>query len=164
MKTEDEEEAVTEEEVKALLKMGNESGTFDDDEKEMIDSVFKFDRRTAREIMVRRREVIAFDIDDPFEEMIDEILETRHNRIPVYEENIDNIIGGASCKRYDDRDAKHPLKKGDVRRDASSTVLYSETKGSPMNCFGLCRRHGIIWRFWSMSTVAFRIVAIENLG
>ena len=42
--------------------------------------------------MVPRREVIAFDIDDPFEEMIDEILETRHNRIPVYEENIDNIM------------------------------------------------------------------------
>ena len=40
---------MTEEEVKALLKMGNESGTFDDDEKEMIDSVFKFDRRTARQ-------------------------------------------------------------------------------------------------------------------
>ena len=97
MKTEDEEEAVTEEEVKALLKMGNESGTFDDDEKEMIDSVFKFDRRTAREIMVPRREVIAFDIDDPFEEMIDEILETRHNRITgILKKTLINIIRCAS--------------------------------------------------------------------
>lgn len=93
MKTEDQEEAVTEEEIKALLKMGNESGTFDDDEKEMIDSVFRFDERTAREIMVPRRDVFTVDINDPFEELIDEILETRHSRIPVYEENIDNIIG-----------------------------------------------------------------------
>ena len=83
MKTEDQEEAVTEEEIKALLKMGNESGTFDDDEREMIDSVFAFDDRTAREIMVPRREVVTIDIEEPFEELIDEILETRHNRIPV---------------------------------------------------------------------------------
>lgn len=93
MKTEDTEEAVTEEEIKALLKMGNESGTFDDEEREMIDSVFAFDDRTAREIMVPRRDVVTIDIDEPFDEILDEILETRHSRIPVYEENIDNIIG-----------------------------------------------------------------------
>ena len=93
MKTEDEEEAVTEEEIKALLKMGNETGTFEDDEREMIDSVFAFNDRTAREIMVPRREVVTIDVGEPFEELLDEILETRHSRIPVYEENIDNIIG-----------------------------------------------------------------------
>lgn len=93
MKTEDKEEAVTEEEIRALMKVGNESGTFDDDEREMIDSVFAFDDRTAREIMVPRREVVAMDIGEPFEELIDEVLESRHSRIPVYEENIDNIIG-----------------------------------------------------------------------
>ena len=93
MKTEDQEEAVTEEEIKALLKMGNESGTFDDEEREMIDSVFAFDDRTAREIMVPRRDVVVMDIGEPFDELIDEVLESRHSRIPVYEENIDNIIG-----------------------------------------------------------------------
>ena len=36
---------------------------------------------------------MTIDIDEPFDELIDEILETRHNRIPVYEESIDNIIG-----------------------------------------------------------------------
>ena len=93
MKTEDQEEAVTEEEIKALLKMGNESGTFDDEEREMIDSVFAFDDRTAREVMVPRRDVVVMDIAEPFDELIDEVLESRHSRIPVYEENIDNIIG-----------------------------------------------------------------------
>ena len=93
MQTEDQEEAVTEEEIKALLKMGNESGTFDDEEREMIDSVFAFDDRTAREIMVPRRDVVVMDIGEPFDELIDEVLESRHSRIPVYEENIDNIIG-----------------------------------------------------------------------
>lgn len=93
MKTEEQEEEVTEEEIKTLLRMGNERGAFEDDEREMIDSVFAFNDRTAREIMVPRREVVAIDIGEPFGEMIDEILESRHSRIPVYEENIDNIIG-----------------------------------------------------------------------
>lgn len=93
LRTEDQEEAVTEEEIKALLKMGNENGTFDDDEREMINSVFSFDDRSAREVMVPRREVYALDVDEPFATLADEILESRHSRIPVYEGNIDNIIG-----------------------------------------------------------------------
>ena len=56
--------------------------------------------------MVPRRDVVTIDIEEPFEEIIDEILETRHNRIPVYEENIDNIIGVLQCKGCDDRAAQ----------------------------------------------------------
>lgn len=92
-KTTDQEEAVTEEEIKALLKQGAETGTFDDVERKMIDSVFAFNDRTAREIRVPRRDVISFDINEPFDELLDDILETRHNRIPVYDDDIDNIIG-----------------------------------------------------------------------
>ncbi|MBA4701777.1 MAG: HlyC/CorC family transporter [Ruminococcus sp.] len=93
LKTEDQEEAVTEEEIKALLKMGNENGTFEDEAREMINSVFSFDDRSAREIMVPRRDVHVLDAEEPFDMLVDEILESRHSRIPVYEENIDNIIG-----------------------------------------------------------------------
>ena len=92
-KTTDQEEAVTEEEIKALLKQGSETGTFEDEERKMIDSVFAFNDRTAREIRVPRRDVISFDINEPFDELLDGILETRHNRIPVYDGDIDNIIG-----------------------------------------------------------------------
>ena len=86
--------------------MGNESGTFDDEEREMIDSVFAFDDRTAREIMVPRRDVVVMDIGEPFDELIDEVLESRHSRIPVYEENIDNIIGVLHVKGRHDRNEK----------------------------------------------------------
>ena len=128
MKTEDQEEAVTEEEIKALLKMGNESGTFDDDEREMIDSVFKFDERNAREIMVPRRDVITIDIDDPFEELIDEILETRHSRIPVYEESIDNIIGVLHVKDVMIELRKNPLDQIDIRGMLHKPFFVPETK------------------------------------
>ena len=54
MKTEDQEEIVTEEEIKAMLKMGAESGTVEDSEREMINSVFSFGDKSARELMVPR--------------------------------------------------------------------------------------------------------------
>lgn len=92
-KTTDQEDAVTEEEIKALLKQGNELGTFDDDEHKMITSVFEFNDKTAREIRVPRQNVVSIDINEPFEQLLDGILATRHNRIPVYENDIDNIIG-----------------------------------------------------------------------
>lgn len=128
MKTEDQEEAVTEEEIKALLKMGNESGTFDDDEREMIDSVFAFDDRTAREIMVPRRDVVTIDINEPFEELIDEILETRHNRIPVYEENIDNIIGVLHVKDVMIELRKNSLEQMNIREMLHEPFFVPETK------------------------------------
>lgn len=128
MKTEDQEEAVTEEEIKALLKMGNESGTFDDDEREMIDSVFKFDERTAREIMVPRRDVITIDIEEPFEELIDEILETRHSRIPVYEESIDNIIGVLYVKDVMIELRRKAPEKIEIRKMLHKPFFVPETK------------------------------------
>ena len=100
MKTENLEEAVSEEEIKALLETGSEAGVFNEIEKEMINSIFSFDDKTARDIMVPRREVFAIDIDEPFGDNIDAILESRHSRIPVYEETIDNIIGILHMKDF----------------------------------------------------------------
>ncbi len=128
MKTEDQEEAVTEEEIKALLKMGNESGTFDDDEREMIDSVFRFDERIAKEIMVPRRDVITIDIEDSFEGLLDEILETRHSRIPVYEGNIDNIIGILYVKDVMIELRRNELEHMDIRGMLHKPFFVPETK------------------------------------
>lgn len=89
----DEEEVVTKEEIKALMKQGAEAGTFDDEERKMVNSVIDFNDRTAKEIRVPRRDVMCLDINDPFEDVIDDLLASRHNRIPVYDDDIDNIIG-----------------------------------------------------------------------
>lgn len=93
LKTEDQEEAVTEEEIKALLKMGAESGTVEAREREMINSVFLFGDRTSRELMVPRRDTFVIDLEEPAESLIDQILESGHSRIPAYEGSIDNIVG-----------------------------------------------------------------------
>ena len=92
------EQNVSEEEIKSLLETGTETGVFNDIEKEMITSIFSFDDKRVREVMVQRQDMVAVDLNDSVNEYIDEILLSKHSRIPVYEENIDNIIGVLSMK------------------------------------------------------------------
>lgn len=94
------EEEVSEEEIKSLLEQGSETGVFNEIEKEMITSIFSFDDKRAKEVMVPRQDMVAVDLEDPVEEYIDEILESMHSRIPVYEGEIDNIIGILSMKDF----------------------------------------------------------------
>ena len=94
------EQNVSEEEIKSLLETGTETGVFNDIEKEMITSIFSFDDKKVREVMVQRQDMVAVDLNDPVNDYIDEILRSRHSRIPVYEENIDNVIGILSMKDF----------------------------------------------------------------
>ena len=128
MKTEDEEEIVTEEEIKAMLKMGAESGTVEDSGREMINSVFSFDDKSARELMVPRRDVFAIDIGEPQEEMLDAVLESRHSRIPVYEETVDNIIGILHVRDVIRQMRKKPEETVDIRMLLREAFFVPDTK------------------------------------
>ena len=92
------EEKVSEEEIKALVETASEKGVFNDIEKEMINSIFSFDDITAKDIMISRKDTYKIDIDEPLNEYIDELLESYYKRIPVYKENIDDIIGILNIK------------------------------------------------------------------
>lgn len=92
------ESEVSEEEIKSMLETGSETGVFNDIEKEMITSIFSFDDKRAREVMVPRQDMVTIDINEPVEDYIDEILQSMHSKIPVYEDEIDNIIGILSTK------------------------------------------------------------------
>ncbi|MEY8355123.1 hemolysin family protein [Lachnospiraceae bacterium 54-53] len=100
MKTDNLEEEVSEEEIRSMLQTGRESGVFNKIEEDMITSIFLFDDKRAREIMTPRQDMVAVDIDNPMELVLNEILGSRHSRIPVYEEEIDNIIGILSMKDF----------------------------------------------------------------
>ena len=89
---------VSEEEIKSMLETGSETGVFNDIEKEMITSIFSFDDKRAKEVMVPRQDMVAIDINEPLEDYIDGILQSMHSKIPVYEGDIDNIIGVLSIK------------------------------------------------------------------
>lgn len=100
MKANNLEEEVSEEEIRSMLQTGRESGVFNKIEQDMITSIFLFDDKRAREIMTPRQDMVAVDIKKPMELVLNEILSSRHSRIPVYEDEIDNIIGVLSMKDF----------------------------------------------------------------
>ncbi len=92
---ENEEDTVTEEEIKMLIDQGEEKGTIKEEEKELINNVFEFNDITVSEIMTHRKDIFAVDINISLEELIEELSEEeyRYSRIPVYDETIDEIKG-----------------------------------------------------------------------
>ena len=100
MKTDNLVEEVTEEEIRSLLQAGRETGVFNEIEQDMITSIFLFDDKKAKEIMVPRQDIVAVNINDPLSSNLNEILDSKHSRIPVYENDIDNIIGILSMKDF----------------------------------------------------------------
>jgi CBS domain containing-hemolysin-like protein len=84
---------ITEEEIMTLVDAGEEEGTIELEEKEMIYSIFQLDETLAREIMVPRIDIVAFDIDTPLEEAREVIIRAGHSRVPVFEESLDHIKG-----------------------------------------------------------------------
>lgn len=90
---EQEEEIVTEEEIKMMVNQGEEKGSIEENEKELINNVFEFNDIIASEIMTYRTDIYAIEINEDVYEILDEIDEYKYSRIPVYEETIDNIKG-----------------------------------------------------------------------
>jgi putative hemolysin len=84
---------ITEEEIKTMVDAGEETGVIEEDEKEMIYSIFELGETLAREVMVPRIDIVALESKIPIQQALDLILEKGHSRIPVYEHSIDNIIG-----------------------------------------------------------------------
>ncbi len=84
---------VTEEEIKTLVDAGSEEGVIEDDEKEMIYSIFQFGDTIAREIMVPRIDIVALDVDTSLNEALDVVLNEGHSRVPIYEGSVDSICG-----------------------------------------------------------------------
>ena len=82
---EQEEEIVTEEEIKMMVNQGEEKGSIEENEKELINNVFEFNDIIASEIMTYRTDIYAIEINEDVYEILDEIDEYKYSRIPVYE-------------------------------------------------------------------------------
>ena len=119
---------VSEEEIKSMLETGSEKGVFNDIEKEMITSIFSFDDKRAREVMVPRQDMVTIDISEPVESYIDEILQSMHSKIPVYEDEIDNIIGILSTKNLMIQIRKCRLEDLDIRSMLSEPYFVPENR------------------------------------
>ena len=87
------EQTVTEEEIRMMIDVGQEKGSIDETEKEMINNVFEFNDIVASEVMTHRKDIFAVDVKSNISELLNEIDEYKYSRIPVYEESIDEIRG-----------------------------------------------------------------------
>ncbi len=93
IKNKAEEEQKKEEEILNLVEEGHEKGYFKDETKSFIENLFDFDDTQASEIMTHRTELTAVEDTDPLSEIVATAIESGYSRIPVYHEDIDNIVG-----------------------------------------------------------------------
>ncbi len=91
--SENEEEIVTEEDIRDMVDAGEEDGTIEEAERELINNVFAFNDKVASEVMKHRTEVCAIEINSSIDEVMKELEENKYSRIPFYDETIDNIKG-----------------------------------------------------------------------
>lgn len=87
------EEVVTEEEIRMLVDAGEEKGVIEESQKEMINNIFEFDDIVAADVMTHRTDIEAVEIGDDLSEIIEMATKAGYSRIPVYEEELDNIKG-----------------------------------------------------------------------
>ncbi len=122
------EEILSREELISLVNEGQAHGVLNKKEKEMINSIMEFDEKTAKEIMTPRINVFAIDLNAPKEEYLEDLLNTKFTRIPVYEEDIDNVVGMIYIKDF----LKDAVKKGhknvDLRSIMKKPYLVPESK------------------------------------
>ncbi len=93
-------ENVTEDEILAMVDMGEESGSIESNEKELIENIFEFNDLTAVDCMVHRTDVTAVDVETSEDELISIIRETGFSRFPVYGDDIDDILGILTTRAY----------------------------------------------------------------
>ena len=94
------EDAVSEDNIMAMVEEGEEAGSIQANEKELIENVFEFDTLTARDLMVHRTDMATLALDDDEQTILDTIRETGLSRFPVYEEDADDIVGILSTRAY----------------------------------------------------------------
>ncbi|MGH2614899.1 MAG: hemolysin family protein [Thermomicrobiales bacterium] len=90
---------ITEEEIEILLQEGAAAGVFAPAEHEMVEGVFDLGDREARELMTPRYRLVALDVDDPLETNVQKMAESPHQVFPVYEGDLDRLIGMAPVKK-----------------------------------------------------------------
>ena len=89
----EEDEEASEEEIQAFIDVGQKEGILEQDEGLMVQSIVHFGDKVALEVMTPRTQIVAADITWGFDRIVDQIVSTRHSRLPVFRDELDNIEG-----------------------------------------------------------------------
>ena len=129
----DEEDKITDDEILTLVEEAETGGSIDEERSELIQNAIEFDELTAEEVMTPRPEMVAIEIDCSKEELAKIFEETGFSRLPVYEEEIDNIIGVINQKDFHNYVVRKNMQIADF---VTPVVFVAET----MKIFDLLRK------------------------
>lgn len=126
--SEDVEEKISEEELKSYIRVSKEAGVINLEGEEMIVNIMDFDDKMAYEIMTPRTDIYMIDKEDFNSGLIQEILESGYSRVPIYDENPDNILGIVNIKDLFDNYSKNNFKSVDLNKILKPCYFVPETK------------------------------------
>ncbi|MBM7835008.1 hemolysin family protein [Clostridium sardiniense] len=122
------EDKVSKEEIQALISEGEAEGAIDEDEKDMLNGIFEFNDRLSKEIMTSRKDTYLIDISDNIDEYLDDLVNCPYSRIPVYEDEVDNVIGVLYIKDFFVEARKVGFENVNVREILHKPYFVPETK------------------------------------
>lgn len=124
----DMDEKISIEEIRSIIQTGQEQGTINETEKEMINSIISFDNKLAKEVMTPRTEVYMIDLDQPLSEYIDELIGEKYSRVPVYQGDTDNIVGVLYMKDFFESARKVGFENVDIKQVIKPPYFVPERK------------------------------------
>ena len=123
----DKKTAMTENELRTYVEVGHEDGVIESEEREMIYNVFDFGDAVAKDVMIPRIDMVTVDKEATYEEVMEVFKDCMYTRIPVFEEDKDNIIGLINIKDFILVEDKEHFKISDILRQAYYTYEFKKT-------------------------------------
>lgn len=165
LKKGDNKDIMTEEELRTIVEVGHEDGVIENEEKMIIENVFDFGGREAKDIMIPRIDLACIDVEAGFYELLALYKEERYTRYPVYEESSDNIIGVVNIKDLIGYEKKEDFSLKNYIREALFTYeskkiseLLIEMKKSYHNIAIVLDEYGISVGMITMEDILEEIV------
>jgi len=120
-------DTITEEELRTIVDVSHESGVIEGDERKIIHNLFDFSDATAKEIMIPRIDMTMANVNWSYERLLEGYSEHKYTRIPVYENEVDNIIGFVNMKDFLIDENREKFKMRDYIRDVHFTYEKKNT-------------------------------------
>lgn len=160
------ENTITEEDLKSIVNVGEENGVLNVSEKEMIYNVFDFGDLMVKDVMVQKTNIVAINVNASYEEVISIIKNEKYSRFPVYKDSIDSIVGVLNIKDLILNDSNSSdFKLKNYIRNVSQTyefknvqTLFKEMKKTKNHMFIVLDEYGITKGIVTMEDVVEEIV------
>jgi len=166
----EEEEEVSEEDIRLMVETGSEQGAIDEQEQIMIQNVFEFDDLCVSDFATHRMDVIALSDEDGIEKWDEIIRETYHSCFPIYSESVDNIVGVLNSKAYlrlEEKSLENVMEKAVkpayfVPANLKADVLFKQMKETKNNFAVVLDEYGGVMGIVTIKDILEQIVGDFN--